>query len=143
MNIRVRNKTISYGSGFPANPILSALFFLDVGCLLTCLPYFLLFALWCNLNNLRCNRNAVCCLQLLLLEMFICCGNMPTDHSNCWSSKAKKIFEENLFYLSHLCSLNTDLRFARPKIRWWEAQNEGLMKIMSKRSTAHFAFCNN
>jgi hypothetical protein len=34
-------------------------------------------------------------------------------------------------------------KFARPKIRWWEAQNEGLMKIMSKRSTAHFAFCNN
>jgi hypothetical protein len=40
-------------------------------------------------------------------------------------------------------SLNTDLRFARPKIRGWEAQNEGLMKIMSKRSIAHFAFCNN
>jgi hypothetical protein len=39
-------------------------------------------------------------------------------------------------------SLNTDLRFARPKIRWWEAQNEGLMKIMSKRSTAHFAIIN-
>jgi hypothetical protein len=45
--------------------------------------------------------------------------------------------------LCQLSSLNTDLRFARPKIRWWEAQNEGLMKIMSKRSTAHFAFCNN
>jgi hypothetical protein len=42
-----------------------------------------------------------------------------------------------------MISLNTDLRFARPKIREWEAQNEGPMKIMSKRSTAHFAFCNN
>jgi hypothetical protein len=40
-------------------------------------------------------------------------------------------------------SLNTDLCFARPKIRGWEAQSEGLVKIMSKRSTAHFAFCNN
>jgi hypothetical protein len=38
---------------------------------------------------------------------------------------------------------DTDLRFARPNICGWEAQNEGLMKIMSKRSTAHFAFCNN
>jgi hypothetical protein len=70
MNIRVWNKTISYGSGFPANPILFALMFsLDVGCLLTCLPYFLLFALWCNLNNLWCNKNTVCCPQLLLLEI--------------------------------------------------------------------------
>jgi hypothetical protein len=29
-------------------------------------------------------------------------------------------------------SLNTDLLFARPKIRGWEAQNEGLMKIQSR-----------
>ena len=36
-------------------------------------------------------------------------------------------------YRSGNVSLNTDLRFARPKIRGWEAQNEGLMKIMSKR----------
>jgi hypothetical protein len=53
-----------------------------------------------------------------------------------WNEKVAKV-------CLALPSLNTDLRFARPKIRWWEAQNEGLMKIMSKRSTAHFAFCNN
>jgi hypothetical protein len=35
-----------------------------------------------------------------------------------------------------------DLRFARPKIPVWEAQNEGLVKIMSKHYTAHFAIIN-
>ena len=35
--------------------------------------------------------------------------------------------------LKNLTNDLADLRFARPKIRGWEAQNEGLMKIMSKR----------
>ena len=65
-------------------------FFLDVGCLLTCLPYFLLFALWCNLNNLWCNKNTVCCPQLLLLEIFICCFH--------------------LFYLSHQSYFFQDMK---------------------------------
>jgi hypothetical protein len=51
------------------------------------------------------------------------------------------MYGNSKWYSREASSLNTDLRFARPKIRGWEAQNEGLMKIMSKRSTAHFAFC--
>ena len=111
MNNGVWNKTISYGSGFPANSILFALmFFLDVGCLLTCLPYFLLFALWCNLNNLWCNKNTVCCPQLLLLEILyivVICQLITAIADQC---QAKKIFEKNLFYLSYLSYFFQDMK---------------------------------
>jgi hypothetical protein len=39
-------------------------------------------------------------------------------------------------------SLNTDLRFARPKIRGWEAQNEGLMKT-GRRAASYPGALNN
>jgi hypothetical protein len=35
----------------------------------------------------------------LLLEMFICCGIMPTDHGNCWPMSSQK-------YLKKICILN-------------------------------------
>jgi hypothetical protein len=40
-------------------------------------------------------------------------------------------------------SLITDLRFTRPKIRRRKGRNVGLMKMLSKAPSAHFAFCNN
>jgi hypothetical protein len=88
----------------------SNVFFLDVGCLLTCLPYFLLFALWCNLNNLWCNKNTVCCPQLLLLEILyivVICQLITAIADQC---QAKKIFEEKLFYLSYLSYFFQDMK---------------------------------
>ena len=45
-------------------------------------PYFLCSNAVCFMMQLDA-KNTVCCSQLVLLEMFICWGNMPTDHDNC------------------------------------------------------------
>jgi hypothetical protein len=91
MNIRVRNKTISYGSGF------LVMFFLDV----TCLLYFLLFALWCNLNNLWCNKNtgpiahSYCFLKYLYV-VAIC--QLITEIADC--QKPKNIWRKFVLFES-------------------------------------------
>jgi hypothetical protein len=88
INIRVWNKTISCGSAFSANTIFSALmgFFLEMVGLFAYLPN--LFFVVCLIDA----KNTVCCSQLVLLEMFICWGNMPTDHDNCWPGKPTRKF---------------------------------------------------
>ena len=80
-------------------------------------------------------------LFLVLGETFFIHWFTDPPTVNVQNVKYKKKIGCQQFY--DFSSLNTDLRFARPKICAWEAQNEGLMKIMSKRSTVHFAFCNN
>jgi hypothetical protein len=53
---------------FPVNPIFFALMFFYVwlGCLLSCLPYFLLFALWCNfMPNILSVAHSYCFLKCL------------------------------------------------------------------------------
>jgi hypothetical protein len=52
INIRVWNKTISYGSGFPANPILSALIFFWMW--VVCLPAYPIFC--CLLYDVACEQ---------------------------------------------------------------------------------------
>ena len=67
---------------FSHYPIFSALmgFFLEMVGLFAYLPN--LFFVVCFMMQLDA-KNIVCCSQLVLLEMFICWGNMPTDHDNC------------------------------------------------------------
>ena len=85
-------------------------FFLDVGCLLTCLPYSLLFALWCNLNNLWVTKilsvaHSYCFLKCLYIVVI--CQLITAIADQC---QAKKIFEKNLFYLSYLSYFFQDMK---------------------------------
>ena len=79
------------------------------GCLLTCLPYFLLFALWCNLMpkilSVAHSYSSLKCSDV---------GTMPTDHSNCWPMANQK-------YLKKICSLWTYLSYFFSGYKTWTA----------------------
>jgi hypothetical protein len=104
INTSVWNKTISCGSGFPANPIFLALFFSRCGwvvCFFGCFAYFLLFALWCNLMpKILSVAHSYCSLTCSDV------GTMPTDHSNCWPMASQKYLKKIFLwtYLSYFFS---------------------------------------
>ena len=56
-------------------------------------------------------KNTVYCPQLLLLDMFICCSNIYANWSrHCWPMSSQEIFEEYLFYSTHLSYFLQDMK---------------------------------